>query len=129
MIDKIHKIKKSRLNHGDFNLFNLLEKLKIKKYKNNYFLIFNCNIYSEIDINNNIIWVDFDLFDFNNNDFSNWIKIRRGIKEYFNIDIDNFVMYSFPVRYNKKVFYFGKSRKKKFLYHFICFLNKNRLSL
>ena len=45
------------------------------------------------------------------------------------IDIDNFVMYSFPVRYNKKVFYFGKSRKKKFLYHFICFLNKNRLSL
>lgn len=129
MIDKINKIKKSRLNKDDLNLFNILEKLNIKKYKNNYFLIFNFDIYCEIDMNNTIIWIDNELFNFNNKDFSNWIKIRRGIKEYFNIEIDYFVMYSFPVRYNKKVFYFGKPRKKNFLYHFICFLNRNRLSL
>lgn len=129
MINKIHKIKKTRLNKEDLNLFNILEKLNIKKYKNNYFLIFNFDIYCEIDMNNGIMWIDIELFNFNNNDFSNWIKIRRGIKDYFNMKIDYFVMYSFPIRYNKKVYYFGKPRKKNFLYHFICFLNKNILSL
>lgn len=121
MIDKINKIKKSRLSKEEFDLFSILEKLEIKKYKNNYFLVSDCNIFCEIDTINGIIWVDYDLFDKNYRNYIKWLKVKNAIKKYFNMEIDNFVMYSFPVRYNKKVFYFGKHRKKNFLYHFICF--------
>ena len=129
MIDKIHKIKQLRLSKEEFDLFSLLEKLEIKKYKNNYFLVSDCIIFCEIDTINGIIWVDYDLFDKNYRNYINWLKVKNAIKKYFNMEIEDYNIFSYSALYNKKIYYLGKPRRINNIYKFIWILKKNKLSL
>lgn len=143
--DKIHIIKRSRLNKNDIKLIDLFNNLQLKKHKKGiYYIIYRGDIYFEIDTHNNILWCNYDLlikhykieFNKNINLFSDFQLLKEESKkfifEYFNMNVDYDSIFAFTPT-TKRYYYLGSPKRNKNIFlvfdDIICFFNKNNVSL